>query len=92
MLVTSDVSKLLSVWLNAYAYCRVTTQGEGVQCGASAGREAAELLWVRRLRRKVVCTARVRLKAWGAGHERTENMEPMFVTLEVSNMLSGWSN
>jgi hypothetical protein len=44
------------------------------------------------LRRKAVCTARVRLKAWGAGHERTENMEPMFVTLEVSNMLSGWSN
>ena len=44
MLVTSDVSKLLSVWLNAYANCRVTTQGEGVQCGASAGREAEELL------------------------------------------------
>jgi len=35
---------------------------------------------------------KARLRALGPGHERTENMETMFVTLEVSKMLSGWSN
>jgi hypothetical protein len=59
MLVTSDVSKLLSVWLNTDATCRVTTQEEGVQCGARCGPgEAEELLGIRWLRRKAVCTGR----------------------------------
>ena len=44
MLVTSDVSKLLSVWLNTDATCRVTTQEEGVQCGARCGPGEAEVL------------------------------------------------
>ena len=92
MLVTSDVSKLLSVWLNAYANCRVTTQGEGVQCGASAGREAEELLGASVAAQSGVHGEGPTQKAWGAGHERTENMEPMLVTLEVSKLLSGWLN
>ena len=92
MLVTSDVSKLLSVWLNTNATCRVTTQGEGVQCGASAGREAEELLGASVAAQSGVHGEGPTQGSWGAGHERTENMEPMFVTLEVSKMLSGWSN
>ena len=40
-----------------------------------------------------MCTGRDRLKAVGvrARAERTKNMEPMFVTLDVSK-LSGWLN
>ena len=41
------------------------------------------------------CAGKARLKAWGAQRaraERTGNMEPMLVTLEVSKLLSGWLN
>ena len=44
---------------------------------------------------QAACTERARLKAWGAQRaraERTENMPPMLVTLEVSKLLSGWLN
>ena len=43
---------------------------------------------------QAACTERARLKAWGAQRaraERTLNMEPMLVTLDVSK-LSGWLN
>ena len=38
---------------------------------------------------------KARLRAWGSARaraERTENMPPMLVTLEVSKLLSGWLN
>ena len=58
-----------------------------------AGRRKS--FWVRWLRRKAVCTGRrpdSGLGGQGTRAERTENMEPMFVTLEVSKLLSGWLN
>ena len=94
MLVTSDVSKLLSVWLNTNATCRVTTQGEGVQCGARCGLGGGRAFGY------VGCGAKRCAREEGptqglggrARAERTENMETMFVTLEVSKLLRGWSN
>ena len=55
-----------------------------------AGRREGVGWW----RRKAVCTERRPDSGLGgrARAERTENMEPMFVTLEVSKLLSGWSN
>ena len=94
MLVTSDVSKLLSVWLNTDATCRVTTQEEGVQCGARCGPGEAEVL----LGTLVAAQSGAHgvdpthKRLGGAGHERTWNMVTMFVTLEVLKVLSGWSN
>jgi len=54
-----------------------------------AGRR--EGLWCGGGTTSATCTGMARLKAWGprARAERTENMEAMVVTLEVSK-LSGW--
>eukprot|EP00964_Phaeocystis_antarctica_P094002 scaffold60773_cov44-Phaeocystis_antarctica.AAC.5 len=88
MLVTLEVSKL-SGWLNADADCR-ESKGAHTGCGPRyTGREAGG--------RRVIAvhaTCREGLDCRsGAGHgeERTPNMAPMFVTLEVSK-LSGWLN
>ena len=70
------------------------SKGEGVRSGArGAGREAEGRGYVGCGASGVTCARREgpRLKAWGPGRERTENMERMLVTLEVSK-LSGWLN
>ena len=73
--------------------CSAQSRREGVHdAERGAGREAEELLGTLVAAQSGVHGARVRLKAWGAGHERTWNMETMFVTLEVSKVLSGWLN
>ena len=87
MSVTLDVSKL-SGWLNAHAYCRVerrggyATRGE-VRAGEAEGRGAAAAHAAR--------TAGPDCEGWRAGAERTSNMPPISVTLDVSK-LSGWLN
>ena len=88
MSVTLEVSKL-SGWLNFDAYCRESK--EGMRCGArhtsrQAGGGGRPHRARRVQRREIDC----RLGA-GHGEERTQNMSPMVVTLEVSK-LSGWLN
>ena len=87
MVVTLDVSKL-SGWLNADARCRVERRAY------DAGKE------VRVRRREGVGWRRRNRHAWGgpdsrlwvrARAERTWNMKPMVVTLDVSKR-SGWLN
>ena len=88
MVVTLDVSKL-SGWLNADAPCRVERRACNV--GSGAAREArGRWGWRQRKRQN---GGRDRLKAVGvrARAERTWNMEPMSVTLDVLK-LSGWLN
>ena len=82
MVVMLDVSKL-SGWLNADAHCRVVEEG-GMQGWVVGGRGVAAAQAVRRAGPTVVVAGRARA-------ERTANMDPMFVTLEVSK-LSGWLN
>ena len=94
ILVTLEVSKLLSGWLNTLAPCRVEERAYTMRSEVRAGRRKS--VWVRWLRRKRcdVCTARgPETQGLGArARERTENMEFMLVTLEVSKLLSGWLN
>ena len=87
MLVTLDVSRL-SGWLNADAHCRVKKGSKGgLTCGLGGG-----TAWGQRRRRMQraerprLWRLRVRARA-----ERTENMEPIAVTLDVSR-LRGWLN
>ena len=80
--VTLETSKL-SGWLNADAHCRVVEEG-GMQGWVVGGRGVAAAQAVRRAGPTVVVAGRARA-------ERTANMDPMFVTLEVSK-LSGWLN
>ena len=86
--VTLDVSRL-SGWLNATALCRVERRACDAERGAgrkATGRGAAAA--------QAACTGRARLKGRAratARAERTQNMLPMFVTLDVSK-LSGWLN
>ena len=87
MVVTLDVSKL-SGWLNDDADCQVERRAWDAGRGAAreaCGRGVAAT--------QSACTGRARLKAGGgrARAERTRNMMPMFVTLDVSK-LSGWLN
>ena len=84
--MTLDVSRL-SGWLNTDAYCRESKGRHTVRvakCGSGGGRRWAGA------RSGQGCGLDCRL---GAGHwkERTWNMPPMCVTLEVSK-LSGWLN
>jgi len=84
------VSKL-SGWLNAAARCRAQREasvGRGATCGAGK----LESAWGRRGRREQ-CAGGTQLWriAGRARAERTSNMLPMFVTLDVSK-LSGWLN
>ena len=84
MLVTLDVSKL-SGWLNADASCRVkgkhSRRGDMRASGRAWGR------WRLSARAgRPDCGGEGRARA-----ERTENMCPMSVTLDVSR-LSGWLN
>ena len=94
MSVTSDVSKLLSVWLNAFAFCRVKGRGRMNRSEVrAAGGGRARARWLRR-------TSGVHggegptQGLWGvrARAERTRNIQDMSVTLEVSKLLSGWLN
>eukprot|EP00964_Phaeocystis_antarctica_P086599 scaffold54860_cov49-Phaeocystis_antarctica.AAC.2 len=86
MVVTLDVSKL-SGWLNLAAVCqeskeRHTMRGEVRPGGGRRRARGARSVQGRGLNCRL-----------GAGHgeERTSNMRPMFMTLEVSK-LSGWLN
>ena len=86
MSVTLEVSKL-SGWLNADACCRESNGGHTVRDDVPAGRrEAAGDRGASRAQGGLGCR-------FGAGHgeERTLNMLPIFVTVEVSK-LSGWLN
>ena len=80
--VTLDVSNL-SGWLNADARCRESNKGNtmrGKRCRVPEGR---------RWRATAVQACRGGLDCrLGAGHgeERTENIQRMFVTLEVSKL------
>ena len=86
MFVTLDVSRL-SGWLNADALCRVKrklkrddVRAERRECvSAAAAAHAA-------CRKAPTVEVEGRARA-----ERTENIQPMFVTLDVSR-LSGWLN
>ena len=83
--VTLDVSRL-SGWLKADAPCRVKKEAE------QAGRHAGGRGWGRRRRREQRAGKAPTVQAEGrARAERTENMEPIVVTLDVSK-LSGWLN
>ena len=86
MFVTLEVSKL-SGWLNADAYCRVKkgSIGRGVTCGSGGGKA-----WSSGGGASSVLEGPKR-DGGRARAERTENMYPMPVTLEVSR-LSGWLN
>ena len=89
MVVTLDVSKKLSGWLNANASCRVGKRayaagpGAGLEMGGGGRQRGTQ----RARREGLDCNL-------GAGHEeeRTLNMPTMFVTLEVLKELSGWLN
>jgi hypothetical protein len=89
MVVTPDVSQL-SGWLNACAYCRV--ERESINRAATGGPGGGRA-WARRRRKQRAAGRGPRL--WrllaGARAERTQNMESMVVTLDVSQ-LSGWLN
>jgi hypothetical protein len=78
-----------------------------MRSGLGGGRQSSEFrvyssaggsrqgVWGDRWQPPAACAGKARLKAWGAQRaraERTGNMEPMFVTLEVSKLLSGWLN
>ena len=84
--VTPDVSRL-SGWLNADAHCRVEKESRrGLTCGLGGGRARGG---------GGASSVQERSRLWGlrvrARAERTENMEPIAVTLDVSR-LSGWLN
>ena len=87
MVVTLDVSRL-SGWLNARASCRVAPR----HMEGDTGGGRCEGAWGWRWR----CTQRARRNRLDAGHGtragvRTQNMDSMSVTLDVSR-LSGWLN
>jgi len=82
--MTLEVSKF-SGWLNAVANCR----REGIRC-SRRGAEYQEAGGGGQLRRHAACRPFSRLGA-RARAERTSNMKPMSVTLDVSK-LSGWLN
>ena len=84
--VTLDVSKL-SGWLNADAPCRVMRRAYEAG-GMRAGRREG----VGRRSGASSVQARAHMgSGGGAGAERTQNIQLMSVTLDVSK-LSGWSN
>ena len=86
IVVTLDVSRL-SGWLNADAYCQVAKGSKrGLTCGLECGRAWGRRRCKQRAGRARLWRLRVRARA-----ERTENMEPIAVTLDVSR-LSGWLN
>ena len=87
MLVTPDVSKLSS-WLNANAYCRESNGGHTMRGEVRAGRREAVGGGDAS---SAHGRARLQIGSRARGEERTRNIEPMFVTLEVSK-LSGWLN
>ena len=94
MLVTSDVSKLLSVWLNAFAFCRVKGRGRMKRSEVrAAGGGRARVRWLRRTSGVHGGEGRTQ-GLWGvrARAERTLNISAMVVTLEVPKLLSGWLN
>ena len=86
IVVTLDVSRL-SGWLNADAYCRVAKGSKrGLTCGLGGGRAWGRRRRMQRAERPRLWRLRVRARA-----ERTENMDHIAVTLDVSR-LSGWLN
>jgi hypothetical protein len=87
MVVTLDVSQL-SGWLNAVASCRV--ERESINSG---DRRAGRREGVGASAAQAACRQRSRLwrRLAGARAERTQNMQCMITTLDVSK-LSGWLN
>ena len=84
--MTLDVSKL-SGWLNAVANCRVERRACDVGRGTAQEREGVR--WRRRNQHaRGGPDSRMGARARA---ERTWNMKPMLVTLDVSK-LSGWLN
>ena len=79
MVVTLDVSKLSS-WLNASAFCRESQGGGHAVRGSASGMHGEGL-----------AQPDSRLRPRRARAERTINMLPMFVALDVSK-LSSWLN
>ena len=88
MFVTLDVSKL-SGWLNAFAFCRVEGRVYAMWEKVRSGRRE-DVGW-RRRNRHVHGESPTQGCGGRARAERTWNMSPMFVTLDVSK-LSGWLN
>ena len=84
MLVTLDVSKL-SGWLNADAYCRVKKKHSN-RGDMRAGRACKRRRRMQRAGKAPAVEAEVRARA-----ERTANMYPISVTLDVTR-LNGWLN
>ena len=89
IVVTLDVSKL-SGWLNAAADCRVErrTYDAGRGVGREAGGRGPAAARERHARGEGPAVKAGGARAWA---ERTMNMLPMSVTLDVSK-LSGWLN
>eukprot|EP00964_Phaeocystis_antarctica_P059035 scaffold35033_cov54-Phaeocystis_antarctica.AAC.2 len=88
MFVTLEVSRL-SGWLNALAFCRESKEGRAMQGEVQTGRPEVggrPRCTRRACRRGLDCKLGAR-----HGEARTQNIDPMFVTLEVSR-LSGWLN
>ena len=83
MNVTLGVSRL-SGWLNAKARCRV--ERESIGGGATCGQAGGGGRWRKQQGGPPTLEAEGRARA-----ERTLNMNPMYVTLDVSK-LSGWLN
>ena len=89
MSVTLEVSKL-SGWLKADARCRVegrACDAGGERCEPGGGRACGVVAAHKRHARGKGPTQGLRAK--GTRRERTVNIQPMSVTLEVSK-LSGW--
>jgi len=83
MSVTLEVSKL-SGWLKAYAPCRV--EGRACDAGGERCEPGGGRAWGGGGTTSGMHGEKARLKAWGprARAERTENIQLMVVTLEVS--------
>ena len=83
MVVTLDVSQL-SGWLNSVASCRLERRAY------DAGRHAGQKLGGRGAAAEG--GPRAAETAGWARAERTRNIRNMFVTLDVSQLVSGWLN
>eukprot|EP00964_Phaeocystis_antarctica_P093999 scaffold60773_cov44-Phaeocystis_antarctica.AAC.2 len=84
MFVTLEVPKL-SGWLNADADCRESKGGHTVRCGTTCGLWGGRAAGDRGARSAQGRGPDYKLRA-GHGEERTPNMAPMLVTLEVSKL------
>ena len=90
MSVTLDVSKL-SGWLNADAFCRVTTGPKGLDTARGERREGGGGGGGGGGAHSVHGGSDRTLEGTARARGRTRNMPRIFVTLDVSK-LSGWLN